>query len=374
MKLKYFFKNLLNLTKLTSSHHQEIKRADKDKIPEDYISNIANKMHCGPLKGVVKSINKETNNAVRIKFYIKDAYIFKAGTYLNLEMKINNITYVRPYSIVSSPLELFKTHQLEIIVKEYMDSEISKYLNHELKVGDIVNLEIGLGHLYYHEGRDTNHLVIFASSIGITPFISIAKDIKERSLPIKIDILYLNETKEAIIAKKDLDELESNNIHISYFFNQKYDPNMISSFIDDKATYFVAGSKNHYEDVVSNLSSFHVDLRELRRDYIPYKNNEPSSNCYHIEVHQGLKVTHIKGLDNDSIAVSLEKNNLYIHTSCRAGSCGCCRIKILKGDYYIPHGYDYRRIVDKEYHYVHACSTYPRSDLIIKINIDNRKY
>ena len=90
---------------------------------------------------------------------------------------------------------------------------------------------------------------------------------------------------------------------------------------------------------------------------------------FNIEVHQGLDIQTIKALSNESILVSLERSGYIIHTACRGGSCGVCRIKVISGDYFIPKENDKRRYTDKEYNYVHSCSTYPLSDMKIKINI-----
>jgi ferredoxin len=72
---------------------------------------------------------------------------------------------------------------------------------------------------------------------------------------------------------------------------------------------------------------------------------------------------------SESIAAALERAGLRIHTACRSGSCGVCRIKVISGEYYVNPENDGRRGADKDFNYVHACSTYPLSDLCIKLNI-----
>ena len=72
---------------------------------------------------------------------------------------------------------------------------------------------------------------------------------------------------------------------------------------------------------------------------------------------------------SESIAVALERAGLKIHTACRSGSCGFCRIKVLDGPYYVCPQNDGRRGADKDFNYVHACSTYPTGSMKIKLNI-----
>ena len=133
-----------------------------------------------------------------------------------------------------------------------------------------------------------------------------------------------------------------------------------------------------YDAILKELSANHVDLRRIRVEAFPIEDitthpefpQELKDQEFEIEVHQGTQVTRIRGMAKESIATALERSGLRIHTCCRAGSCGTCRIKVLEGNYFIPSENDHRRAIDKEYNYVHSCSTYPTSDLKIKININ----
>jgi ferredoxin len=51
---------------------------------------------------------------------------------------------------------------------------------------------------------------------------------------------------------------------------------------------------------------------------------------------------------------------------CRSGECSMCRVKILTGKVYQPPGVPVRKS-DRQFGYVHACMSYPISDLEILI-------
>ena len=72
----------------------------------------------------------------------------------------------------------------------------------------------------------------------------------------------------------------------------------------------------------------------------------------------------------EPIAVALERAGIKIHTRCRGGVCGICRIKVISGNVYVPEENDGRRDADKKLGYVHCCHAYPMSDLEIKIPIE----
>ena len=129
--------------------------------------------------------------------------------------------------------------------------------------------------------------------------------------------------------------------------------------------------------VLKDLAANRVDLRRIRIESFgigditkhPDFNQKLLGQKFEIEVHQGTYTARISAYANESIAVALERSGLRIHTACRGGECGACRIKVLSGTYFIPKENDHRRETDKEYNYVHSCSTYPTSNLKIKINI-----
>ena len=88
-----------------------------------------------------------------------------------------------------------------------------------------------------------------------------------------------------------------------------------------------------------------------------------------ITVVRGISEVQIPAKATESIVVALERAGIRIETGCRSGECGFCRTKVISGNYFVcPEG-DGRREADKDYNYVHACATYPLSDLKIKIPI-----
>ena len=253
-------------------------------------------------------------------------------------------------------------------------------------MGDEVTLEVGLGLFNYEEFRDTKNIVAIAGGVGITPFIAMAHDIVERNLDINLTILYGSVNPNEIIAKQELDMLVQDNIHVVHVISGNYpykgekgfiNADIIKRYTKAKPTYFICGPKAMYDAILKELFANHVDLRRIRVEAFPIEDitthpefpKEFADQEFEIEVHQGTHVTRIRSLAKESVATALERSGLRIHTSCRAGSCGTCRIKVLEGSYFIPFEYDHRRTIDKEYNYVHSCSTYPTSNLKIKINI-----
>ena len=386
MKVKGFLKDISGIFRIKKARKSKIESSQGEDIQEDRIYSLAKTLHPGKFKAVVSDIAIETKDAKRITFASKDIPYFRAGNYLTVELPIGDSIVTRPYSIVSSPLRSFKEKTIDIIVKDYKDGFVSNYLNHKLKIGDEVVLEVGLGFFNYEEYRDSKNIVAIAGGVGITPFLSMAHDIVERGLDLNLTIIYGSDNPNEIIAKRELDILAQDNIRIVHVISGNYQfkgekgfitKEIIRKYSPSKCTYFICGPKVMYDAVLQELSANHVDLRRIRSESFPVtditKHPDFSKSLvnteFEIEVHQGTQVTRIPALARESIATALERSGLKIHTSCRGGSCGTCRVKILEGSFFIPPESDHRRAIDKDYNYVHSCSTYPTSNLKIKINI-----
>ena len=213
-----------------------------------------------------------------------------------------------------------------------------------------------------------------------------AHDIVERNLDINLTILYGSENPKEIIAYNELESLKQDNIKVVHVISGNYQykgekgfitKEVIKKYSPKDASYFICGPKAMYDAIIKELHGICVDFRRIRAEAFPINDisldpdfpREMVDSSFNIEVHQGIQVYHINASAKESIATALERSGLRIHTACRSGECGCCRIKIIQGNYFIPPSNDKRRQADKEFNYIHCCSTYPLSDLIIKINI-----
>ena len=387
MKIKGLLKDLLGSFRLLKMRKKEIKEASEHEIPDDIITNLAKELHPGRITVTVSDIKQETKDSKRIRLSSPLIPYFPAGTYLSLTLKIGESLVNRSYSIITSPIKAYENKYVEIIVKDYKDGFVSSYLNHELKVNDEIEVEIGLGQFYYMEYRDKKDLVAIAGGVGITPFISMAHDIIDRNLDLTLTILYGSENPNEIIAKEELENLHDERIKVIHVISGNYQTDYEKGFITKEiiekytkkdSSFFICGPKIMFDNVIKELGKIDIDLRRIRKESFPISDITKEEGfdiklidkTFNIEVHQGILITNIKAKANESIATALERSGLKIHTACKAGECGFCRLHILKGTYFIPNSHDYRRYTDKEFNYVHACVTYPTSDLIIKINLD----
>lgn len=65
--------------------------------------------------------------------------------------------------------------------------------------------------------------------------------------------------------------------------------------------------------------------------------------------------------------VAIERAGIKAPSRCRSGECGWCRSKLVSGTVCIPEENELRRWADVHYGYIHPCSSFPTSDLVIEV-------
>ena len=208
MRVKSFFEDILGSSRVTKARKEAIRNASNKPDGRDPVGEVARALHPGKFPLEVISIKEASPTAKTFTFVSKTGHIpyFKAGQFLTLEFHIGNSYVTRPYSISSAPYQTRGEHPIvEITVRKSKgDGFICDYLYNEVKVGDVFVGEVGLGQFYYEPLRDAKNVVALAGGSGITPFVSMAKEIKNGKLDMHLTILYGSVSQNDIIIKDDL--------------------------------------------------------------------------------------------------------------------------------------------------------------------------
>jgi Na+-transporting NADH:ubiquinone oxidoreductase subunit NqrF len=207
----------------------------------------------------------------------------------------------------------------------------------------------------------------------------------------KMTILYGCKDDCDLLFEKELDDLcqrfpdrlrrfntyektDSSNLRQGYI-----DADFIRNNVPDPSvkTYFICGPSIMYSFVEKELQKLGALERKQMRfevggtpDNVTLMTGYPSEQAektVNMDVHIGESRIAISAKTSESILVAVEKSGLVLDSCCRSGECGICRSKLISGEVYILPDHDGRRAVDKELGYIHPCSTYPLSDLTIRI-------
>lgn len=367
------------------------KMGDDFTLQKGRVDEIVNKYHRDKIIVKVSDIIQRSPICKTYKLipvYDKDLPIFQAGQFINLFINIDNkITTSRPYSISSSPLE---RGYYEVTVQKVKDGFVSQYIVNNLKIGDELKITSPAGQFFYSPVFQDKHTVLIAGGSGITPFISMIREIINKNNDRIIDLIYGIRNLDNALFYDELNYISSKykNIRCHYVVSEplsesdkKYHQgfitkDLISNLINDIdiPTYFISGPKIMSDFVISELKNLGVKDKNIIPEKYGSTIDVTLEKNYPKEF-SGKEIFKIKFKDfefdaraNETIVQAFERAGLHdkINVVCRVGSCSLCRAKLLKGKVFVPEDVLIRS-TDKKYGYIHSCKTYPLSDLEIDL-------
>ena len=395
MKVKGFLKDVGGASRVTKARLAAFENASPVAVKDDPIGNVAREWHPGKLDLVVTDVRSASKTATTVRFERPDGKKlppFYAGQFMVLDFPIGGSLISRPYSISSAPYQarLSEHAFVEITVRRSKgDGFICDYINDSVKVGDTFRGMIGCGQFYYEPLRDAKHVVALAGGVGITPFASMAREIAHGTLDFDLTILYGSVSSDDITLKDELDQLQSDKLHIVHVLSGD-EPDwtgergfltaeLIKKYSAPDTTYFICGPQVMYKFLRGELAKLDPPQRRVRFEVFGQAKDVTAFEGYPQDVKDmTFQLTVVRGVHEDvipakateSLVVALERAGIRIETGCRSGECGFCRTKVLSGSVFICPESDGRRAADKDFGYVHACAAYPTSNVKIKIPIE----
>lgn len=398
MKVKGFFKDIKGPKKIVETRKMKIQNASPKPVTRDPINELANKIHPDKVYLTIDSVKNTTPTSKTFRFVksnIKDAKelpIFQAGQYISFKFQIGKSWVTRPFSISSAPYEVLDNEKpyVEVSIRKKEGGFVTEYIWDNWKVGTKVTASMAHGQFYYEPLRDAKTIVALAGGSGVTPFHSMAREICNGKLNAKLTLIYGSNFVNEFMYYDEFKRLESENPEkfkfVPVLSGDETSWNGESGFITkelikkhvdiNNSSFFICGPQVMYKFVEKELSALEISRKRIRREVfgevadIYSVSDFPQSaknKKYNIKVHIGKKIVEIEGDSSESVLVALERNGIKNDSHCRSGECGFCRSLLLKGEVFVSPENDGRREADKLYGYFHPCSSYPISDLEIKI-------
>lgn len=296
----------------------------------------------------ISRIDRLTQDTVQVVFEvpadIKSEYAFKSGQYLDVIIPINGIEERRSYSICSGTSE-----DLAIAVKAVSNGKVSNWLNSEANEGTVISVSTPKGNFILSD--QAKNVVAIAAGSGITPILSIAKEIEKRDGNLRL--FYGNRTISSIIFKDELAKLR--NTFVTGFLsgesvegyekgriNKESFTNIIKSDLSllRADAYYICGPEEMIIQVVDTLKFFGVAESKIHFELFTtpvLMKTEPE------EVSNFDGISHVKViLDGEivefdlkakgkSLLEAVETEGLDAPYSCKGGVCSSCRAKVLEG-------------------------------------------
>jgi ferredoxin-NADP reductase len=319
---------------------------------------------------------------------------FRAGQYLSLKTTIDGARVSRPYSISSAPFEARtpKGGFYEITVKRLSDGFVSPHVLARFGEGTRVSASGPHGEFYHEPLRDAADIVAVAGGSGITPFLSMAREIVHGGTDGRLVILYGVRTMADALFEKELLSLAGEmpeRLSVCYVVSEPdgtekcatgfIDAGLIKKEIGDISgkSFFVCGPQALYGFFTKEAEKLKIPRRRIRWE-VSGPNRVITTHPAFPKEAKGKEFTLTVWLDWDKktiparaeepILVALERAGIAADSRCRSGECGICRAELISGEVFIEPVTDARRRVDREYGFIHSCSTYPVADCAIRIS------
>lgn len=385
--------DMLKFKNMKKVREQAIQAAPAREVKGDFpINNNAKALHPDYVTLVVDEIIDR--GAANAKTYIlrskdgKALPYFRAGMYLNLKLELGGSLVTRSYSLCSSPKKALEG-KYAITVRSNPGGFAADKLLAGLKVGDEVVSSCPQGFFYYEDLRDCPTVIGLAGGSGITPFLSMAEAIADGTEDFDLVLLFGSRDVDNILFKDELDALAKKTdkfkvIHIlSDSEAEGYEHGFITAELIKKYapagedySVFLCGPEGMYKFLKPEIAKLGLPERLFRRKLIDVTKSVWESEGYPAEcrdktfeltVRQGDKEYKIPCSANEPVLVAIERAGIKAPSRCRSGECGWCRSKLVSGTYFVPAENEMRRWADKEYGYIHPCSTFATSDMVLEV-------
>lgn len=299
---------------------------------------------------------------------------FKAGQYVTVRIRIGKCLYKRPYTLSCSP-KLALKNRYTITIKRKEEGVVSNYFFNNITIGSSFVISAPNGTFCYERIRDAKNVIAIAGGSGITPFISMAEAINDQLLNFNLTILYGAKTTKDLIFKERLDKLSTNGrIKVKYILSEeesdKYERGFIEKetiepYLVEENSFFVCGPMELYKHMNEVLKEYNLAKKFIRTDLFFSEIELRREEEFNVKIITKDKEFNINCNGQETLLSAIEKNGILAPSSCHVGVCGLCRSKLLSGK--IKTFDSDIRASDKNLNYIHPCSSFPESDVVIKL-------
>jgi ferredoxin-NADP reductase len=274
---------------------------------------------------VVKAIQEEAEGVKRFTLSpVDDAVLprFSGGSHITTYIENDRIRIIRSYSLTNYGKE---ASGYDIAIRLHNASKGgSLYWHHQMKVGD--RLWISYPKNYFPLSFKAKHHVFYAAGIGITPFLSMMAELKEKGA--SFELHYASKSKErcAFYAFLNTNYSEQCRFYFSEEGNRVSDTSLLQHYIGTHV--YVCGPDSflsQFADAARIIgypdSSIHVER------FAPIEPKEKTS--FQVKLTSGAAV-HVS--KEQTLLDALLEAGIKVPYACRAGRCGTCELPVAEGE------------------------------------------
>lgn len=313
-----------------------------------------------PYRMQVHHIHQETPDVWTLSLINHDFYPYKAGQYALVSVR-NGSETLRAYTLSSTPsLSEFIT----LTVRRIDGGAGSQWLTGEVKAGDYLWLSEAQGE-FSCENIAADSYLLMAAGCGVTPIMAMRRWLAKHRPQADVQVIYNVRSPQDVIFADEWRNYpvtlvaETNAAH--GFISGRLSRELLAAVPDIAArTVMTCGPAPYMELVEREVKQLGVTAFYQEKFFTPA--SAPAQS--------GLKFTTLQPMREfyapvgSTLLTALESNSVPVNAACRAGVCGCCKTKVISGDYSVT---STMTLTEEEIAdgYVLACSCQPQGDLVL---------
>tara|TARA_R110001583_G_scaffold186189_3_gene346829 strand:+ start:4879 stop:6933 length:2055 start_codon:yes stop_codon:yes gene_type:complete len=313
---------------------------------------------------------------------------YEPGQFVTFSLSIPNQAKVtkRSYTIASSPTE---RDYFEVTIKREEQGVVSRFMHDQVSVGDELTIKAPSGKFYFN-GSGEDSVVLISGGVGITPMMSAVRYLTARCWEGNIYFLFCTRSSNDFIFERELQYLQARhkNLHVLVSMTRaegtswmgpqgRLTSQLISDFVPNlpAKTAHICGPPAMMEAMTQTLVTLGMAPARVKTEAfgsappkkkpsdIPESNKSSAQSGFEIRFAKSQKKA-IAQQDETVLDVA-EALDVEIESSCRSGTCGSCKIKLLEGvvDMDVDDGLEED---DKRQGYVLACQSIPKTSVVVE--------
>jgi ring-1,2-phenylacetyl-CoA epoxidase subunit PaaE len=345
--------------------------------------------HAGPRSAfhplAVTAVDALTDDSAAVTFAVPDelveTFAFAPGQSLTIKVGAER----RSYSICAPA-----GRPPRIGVREVAGGAVSGWLVHQVKPGDVIEVQAPAGTFTPDLGEGGHHVLIAAGS-GITPMLSIAASVLSAGADSTVTLLYGNRRTDSVMFADDVADLKDAHparmrlVHVLSrepqeveLFSGRLDAAKLRALlpvtlaVDAVDHWWLCGPFGMVTDAIDVLTELGVPGERVHRELF-YVGDDPPVEAQHDDAPTGTGAEVTVVLDGRSTTVTIQPDTPVLDGAqkvrpdlpfaCKGGVCGTCRALVTSGEVHMRRNYALEQ-KELDAGYVLTCQALPVSDAV----------